>query len=203
MIAQKFQLRYSQVEDRILIIVTDDADRDEVYGLTRRLVKRLVPGLEKILRQAGHLVQPNPPEAKAEAPAPTPAEAVAFGAQRRKKAQDSATPDADAEPAVNEDTPDPAPVAVPSHLVTRLRVTDKGKGQHMLQITDGTRALGIPLTDEQLAQFSHGIVTVLKNADWDLNPDVAPNIGAPEDTASESGGAGIDITADSPSKYRH
>ena len=45
--AQKFQLRYSPVEDRILIIVTDDADQDEVFGLTRRLVKRLVLGLEK------------------------------------------------------------------------------------------------------------------------------------------------------------
>jgi len=199
MIAQKFQLRYSQVEDRILIIVTDDADQDEVFGLTRRLVKRLVPGLEKVLRQAGHLVRPNPPETKAEAPAPTPAEAVAFSAQRRKKAKDSETTDATSD----DETLDPAPVAAPSFLVTRLRVTDKGKGQHMLQITDGVRSLSIPLNDEQLAQFSHGIVTVLKNADWDLTPDIAPNIGAAEDTSDETGSAAIDITADSPSKYRH
>jgi hypothetical protein len=154
-----------------------------------------VPGLEKILRQAGHLVQPNAPEAKAEAPAPTPAEAVAFGAQRRKKAKASAASDS----AGTDDARDPAPVAVPSHLVTRLRVTEKGKGQHMLQITDGVTSLSIPLNDEELAQFSHGIVTVLKNADW----DVAPNIGVVDDTTSESAGTGIDITADSPSKYRH
>lgn len=124
---------------------------------------------------------------------------MAFGAQRRKKAKASVASDS----AGTDDAPDPAPVAVPSHLVTRLRVTDKGKGQHMLQITDGVTSLSIPLNDEQLAQFSHGIVTVLKNADWDLTPDVAPNIGVVDDTTSESAGTGIDITADSPSKYRH
>lgn len=195
--AQKFQLRYSQVEDRILIIVTDDSDHDEVFGLTRRLVKRLVPGLEKVLRKAGHLVQPNPPETTPVTPAPTPAEAVAFSAQRKKKAQASAAPTASAN---TDDATDPAPVAVPSHLVTRLRVTDKGEHQHLLQITDGIRSLGIPLTDEQLAQFSHGIITVLKNADWDLNPEVPA---AGDDPAADPGSAAIDITADSPSKYRH
>lgn len=197
--AQKFQLRYSQVEDRILIIVTDDSDQDEVFGLTRRLVKRLVPGLEKVLRKAGHLVQPNPPESTPVTPAPTPAEAVAFSAQRKKKTQASATPAA----SNVDDSLDPAPVAAPSHLVTRLRVTDKGEHQHLLQITDGLRSLGIPLTDEQLAQFSHGIITVLKNADWDLNPAVAePPVTGDDDTA-DTGSAAIDITADSPSKYRH
>lgn len=194
--AQKFQLRYSQVEDRILIIVTDDSDQDEVFGLTRRLVKRLVPGLEKVLRKAGHLVQPNPPETTPTTPAPTPAEAVAFGAQHKKKTQAGTTPAAS-----NTDASlDPAPVAVPSHLVTRLRVTDKGEHQHLLQITDGLRSLGIPLTDEQLAQFSHGIITVLKNADWDLNPAVTS---AGDDTTADPDSAAIDITADSPSKYRH
>ena len=87
--------------------------------------------------------------------------------------------------------------------MTRLRVTDKGEHQHLLQITDGLRSLGIPLTDEQLAQFSHGIITVLKNADWDLNPAVAePPVTGDDDTA-DTGSAAIDITADSPSKYRH
>lgn len=194
--AQKFQLRYSQVEDRILIIVTDDADQDEVFGLTRRLVKRLVPGLENVLRRAGHLIQPQTPEPTSVTPAPTPAEAVAFGAQQKQKAQaqtGAAAPEGD-------DALDLAPVAVPSHLVTRLRVTDKGKGQHLLQITDGIKSLGVPLNDEQLAQFSHGIVTVLKNADWDLDPAGHDNADV---TSTETGSAALDITADSPSKYRH
>lgn len=194
--AQKFQLRYSQVEDRILIIVTDDTDQDEVFGLTRRLVKRLVPGLEKVLRQAGHLIQHQAPEPTPVTPAPTPAEAVAFSAQRKQKAQ-AQTGAATAE---SEDALEAAPVAVPSHLVTRLRVTDKGKGQHLLQLTDGVRSLGVPLNDEQLAQFSHGIVTVLKNADWDLDTTETETT---DDSSTETGSAALDITADSPSKYRH
>lgn len=196
--AQKFQLRYSQVEDRILIIVTDENDQDEVFGLTRRLVKRLVPGLEKVLHQAGHLVQPQAPDTQNPAPAPTPAETAAFSAQRREQAARAAST-GDTPPAPED--PGPAPVAAPSHLVTRLRVQDQGKGRHLLQITDGVKALNIPLTDEQLAQFSHGIVTVLDNADWDL-PAIATGA-ADEESAGESGGAALDITADSPSKYHH
>lgn len=42
--AQKFQLRYSQVENRVLTMVTDEDDREGVLGLTRDLVKRLVSG---------------------------------------------------------------------------------------------------------------------------------------------------------------
>lgn len=89
--AQKFQLRYSQVEDRILVIVTDENDQDEVFGLTRRLVKRLIPGLEKVLHQAGHLVRPQPPDIQNPAPAPTPAETAAFSAQRRDQAARAAS----------------------------------------------------------------------------------------------------------------
>ncbi len=77
----------------------------------------------------------------------------------------------------------------------------QGKGRHLLHITDGVTSLNIPLTDEQLAQFSHGIVTVLDNADWDL-PAIAT--GEPdEESPAVSGGSTLDITADSPSKYRH
>lgn len=196
--AQKFQLRYSQVEDRILIIVTDENDQDEVFGLTRRLVKRLVPGLEKVLHQAGHLVQPRAPDVQSPAPAPTPAETAAFNAQRKENAASAAA--AGAEPNAPE-TPEPAPVATPSHLVTRLRVMDQGKGRHVMHITDGVKSLNIPLTDEQLAQFSHGIVTVLDNADWDF---AAISMGEAEDTATaKSGDAALDISAESPSKYRH
>jgi hypothetical protein len=183
--AQKFQLRYSPVEDRILIIVTDDADQDEIFGLTRRLVKRLVPGLEKVLRKAGHLVQP--PVADTVNPAP------ALSAQQKSAAPAGAGSSTEPEP--------PPPVSTPSHLVTRLRVIEKGKGRHMLQLTDGAKSLSIPLTDEQLAQFSHGIVTVLSNTDWDLS--AVPGNDGDEAATAESGAAALDISADSPSKYRH
>ena len=47
--AQKFQIRYSPVQDRILIIVTGEDAQERVFGLTRRIVKRLVPGLRGIM----------------------------------------------------------------------------------------------------------------------------------------------------------
>jgi hypothetical protein len=191
--AQKFQLRYSPVEDRILIIVTDDADQDEVFGLTRRLVKRLVPGLEKVLRKAGHLVQPPVADTVNPAPAPTPAEVTALSAQQKPAAPAGAGSSTEPEP--------PAPVSTPSHLVTRLRVIEKGKGRHMLQLTDGAKSLSIPLTDEQLAQFPHGIVTVLGNINWNLS--AVPGNDDDEVATAESGAAALDISADSPSKYRH
>ncbi|MBT5571193.1 MAG: hypothetical protein HOJ90_08250 [Alphaproteobacteria bacterium] len=198
--AQKFQLRYSQVEDRILIIVTDEHDQEEVFGLTRRLVRRLVPGLETVLRKAGHLVQPQVPDTTGPAPAPTPSEVAAFRARDNEKAE-SAPQSAPGTAAGESQQPPPAPIPILSHLVTRLRVVDQGKGRHILQITDGLKSINIPLTDEQLAQFSHGVVTVLKNADWNLP---AASASDPDDNmTSETADAAIDITAESPSKYRH
>ena len=193
MTAQKFQLRYSPVEDRILIIVTDESGEDEVFGLTRRLVKRLVPSVEHVLKKAGHLVQPQVPETQDPAPAPTPAETLAMEGQRKAATEDG--PPAKTLPATESE---PAPMApAPSHLVTRLRVTDRGKGMHMLYMTDGRTETNIPLNNEQLAQFSHGIVTILGNADWDLAAVDTGTVetGTPADP--------IDITAESPSKYRH
>ena len=71
----------------------------------------------------------------------------------------------------------------------------------MLQLTDGAKSLSIPLTDEQLAQFSHGIVTVLGNINWNLS--AVPGNDDDEVATAESGAAALDISADSPSKYRH
>ncbi len=188
--AQKFQLRYSPVEDRILIIVTDESGDDEVFGLTRRLVKRLVPSVENVLEKAGHLVRPQVPDTKSPAPAPTPAETLAMESHPSGGSAGTPSGSAAAEPA--------APIApAPSHLVTRLRVTDRGNGVHMLYMTDGRTETTIPLTNDQLAQFSHGIVTVLGNADWDLSPI---DTGSVETSAASEP---IDISAESPSKYKH
>jgi hypothetical protein len=198
--AQKFQLRYSQVEYRILIIVTDENDQEEVFGLTRPLVKRLVPGLEKVLSKAGHLVQPQIPDTTGPVPAPTPSEVAAFRARENEKAE-STISGATGSSSGTSAKPTPALIPILSHLVTRLRVVDQGKGRHILQITDGSTSINIPLTDEQLAQFSHGIVTVLNNADWNLPAGSEPDPG--DSTIAESADAALDITAESPSKYRH
>jgi len=198
MTTEKFQLRYSPVEDRILIIVTDEDGQEEVFGLTRRLVKRLVPSVEKVLKASGHLVEPPVPDTQNPAPGPTPAESLAFEARQQSEAAAAAAagnPGETPPPAADDK---PAPLApVTSRLVTRLRVTDRGNGVHILHMTDGRHHLDVPLTDEQLTQFSHGIVTVLGNADWDLEPiDTGESESAT--TATK-----IDITAESPSKYRH
>ncbi len=198
MTTEKFQLRYSPVEDRILIIVTDENGQEEVFGLTRRLVKRLVPSVEKVLKTSGHLVEPPVPETQNPAPGPTPAESLAFEA--REKAGTAPTPATgdtlDAQPESTEEQPAPlAPVTF--RLVTRLRVTDRGNGTHVLHMTDGRHHLDVPLSDEMLTQFSHGIVTVLGNSDWDLAP---VETGGSEPPAAATK---IDITAESPSKYRH
>ncbi len=63
-------------------------------------------------------------------------------------------------------------------------------------MTDGRRHLNVPLSDKPLTQFSHGIVGVLGNADGDLE---RIDIGESESTTTATK---IDITAESPSKYR-
>lgn len=194
--AQKFQLRYSVVEDRVLIIVTGEDEHERTFALTRRLVKRLIPGLQKILGEDAVQQDPLPfdkPEADSRqepsASAPTGTEAPAAG---------QSTPGNPAAPAAA--TP-PATPAPETHLVTRLRIVERPKGTHVLQISDADTTLNVPLNDDQLNNFTRGILTVLGRADWNLSwqSDMADEAEQP----SESGPATIDITADSPSRYKH
>lgn len=189
--AQKFQLRYSVVEDRVLVIVTGEDGRERMFGLTRRLVKRLIPGLQKILGDDAVEGPPLPFDKPDPRPAAADGSVPPAGAPSGESAPDDRPDPAEAPPAPRPGT----------HLVTRLRVVEKTKGTHVLHISDADTTLKVPLNDAQLGQFVRGILTVLQRADWGLDwqPDATGETGEPP--ASET--ATIDITADSPSRYRH
>jgi hypothetical protein len=89
-----------------------------------------------------------------------------------------------------------------THLVSRLRIVEKTKGTHMLQISDAATTLNVPLNGDQIIQ---GILTVLGRSEWalDWNEElIEPQTDATSSEAGASASA-IDITADSPSRYRH
>jgi hypothetical protein len=86
--------------------------------------------------------------------------------------------------------------------VSRLRIVEKTKGTHMLQISDAATTLNVPLNGDQIIQ---GILTVLGRSEWalDWNEElIEPQTDATSGEAGASASA-IDITADSPSRYRH
>ncbi len=203
--AQKFQIRYSPVQDRVLIIVTGEDAQERVFGLTRRIVKRLVPGLRSIMGDDAFArltpdmpFDPPAPKSATENTNQTAGTAAPAGGMPAGDANDSnaGEPTARAEPT-------PPPPQPDIHLVTRLRIVAKAKGAHVLQISDTATTLNVPLNSDQITQFTQGILTVLERSEWALDwneetvePRAAPTpAGAPADA--------IDITADSPSRYRH
>jgi hypothetical protein len=184
MTTEKFQLRYSPVENRIFIIVTDEVGQEEVFGLTRRLVKHLVPSVEKVLQAFGHLVEPTMPDTHRKPGFRVPPTIRCRDRTRARKSR--------RDPAGRRRRQARPPRA--SSSVCAL--STECNGVHVLHMTDGRRHLNVPLTDEPLTQFSHGIVGVLGNADGDLE---RIDIGESESTTTATK---IDITAESPSKYR-
>jgi len=217
--AQKFQIRYSPAQDRVLIIVTGEDAQERVFGLTRRIVKRLVPGLREIMGNetfAGltPTMPFDPPASSAgQDQAETPDGTAQAGGAPAGTAG-SATPSGDgpAGPTADGDAgtpPDgtPAPPQPDTHLVTRLRIVEKPRGAHVLQISDAATTLNVPLNKDQIIQFTQGILTVLGRSEWDLDwheePGVAQAQTATQTAPPEADPAAIDITADSPSRYRH
>jgi hypothetical protein len=195
MTAQQFQLRYSAIDDRILIAVTDAHGTESVFALTRRLVGRLVPGLRGIL---GELPEPAPldaPPADAHDDTSEPAAAPdATPSGTHTAATTAPAPPQAAEAAA----PAVPPAPEPGRLVTRMRIASRKDGMHILQVSDAQSTLNMPLNETQLTQFTSGLMTMLEHADWNL--DLTPAV--PE-KAAEDGAPQIDITADSPSRYRH
>lgn len=215
--AQKFQIRYSPVQDRVLIIVTGENAHERVFGLTRRLVKRLVPGLRAIMGDetfAGLTptmpFDPPTPSTGQDQTERSGGTAQASGGQAETP---DGAPQTDGGPAgtTADGTaqPDTTPAAPQpdTHLVTRLRIVEKPKGTHVLQISDAATTLNVPLNKDQIIQFTQGILTVLGRSEWAL--DWNEELGAPQtvpatETASpDADSSAIDITADSPSRYRH
>jgi len=202
--AQKFQIRYSPVQDRVLIIVTGEDAHERVFGLTRRLVKRLVPGLRAIMGDAAFAALTptmpfDPPTPSAGQNPAAPGETAQTTDGPSATTASPAGGDAPATPGMAPPAPQPD-----THLVTRLRIVEKAKGTHVLQISDTATTLNVPLNKDQIIQFTQGILTVLGRSEWalDWNEELAdpPGTNAPP---LEADPAAIDITADSPSRYRH
>jgi hypothetical protein len=208
--AQKFQTRYSPVQDRVLIIVTSEDAQERVFGLTRRIVKRLVPGLRGIMDDetfAGLT-----PTIPFDPPTPSASKAAGGAAQTSDGSGTTTAASATATTIGGSDTTSdsglsptsPAPQP-DTHLVTRLRIVEKTKGTHVLQISDAATTLNVPLNGDQIIQFTQGILTVLGRSEWalDWNEElIEPQTDATSSEAGASASA-IDITADSPSRYRH
>ena len=89
------------------------------------------------------------------------------------------------------------------HLVTRLRIVEKAEGTHMLQISDSATTLNVPLNRDQIIQFTKGILTVLERCEWGLDWDAETGEQPADSAAAGVSDDAIDITADSPSRYRH
>jgi len=208
--AQKFQIRYSPVQDRVLIIVTGEDAQERVFGLTRRIVKRLVPGLRSIMGDetfAGltPTMPFDPPEQGKEQASTGSATASGPGASATASTTatgSDASGDSNGDSAANPGT-NPTPPQPDVHLVTRLRIVEKSKGTHVLQISDTATTLNVPLNGDQIIQFTQGILTVLGRSEWALDWDeelIEPPV---KSAPTEASASTIDITADSPSRYRH
>lgn len=149
----------------MLIIVTGEDAQERVFGLTRRIVKRLVPGLRSIMGDetfAGLTpTMPFDPPISAGGPAQTAGGTVKTGDGPGTAAAGptTASGDAGADSAADPDT-NPTPPQPDTHLVTRLRIVEKTKGTHVLQISDAATTLNVPLNAEQIIQFTQGILTV-------------------------------------------
>ena len=214
---QKFQIRYSPVQDRVLIIVTGEDAHERVFGLTRRIVKRLVPGLRAIM--GDETFAGLTPTMPCVPPAPSPGQDQAGTPDGTAQASGGPTPNgaplsgdrpsgtaADGSASAQDPTPQPD-----THLVTRLRIVEKPKGTHVLQISDAATTLNVPLNKDQIIQFTQGILTVLGRSEWALDwneplgeaQTESATETATETAPSEADPFAIDITADSPSRYRH
>ena len=202
---QKFQLRYSASEDRVLIISGTGADDMRCFALTRRMVRQLWPGLNRVVatlsprtRSAGPAVPP-PPVAGADRVA-TPV-------------ADPATADPStsaAPPPVRPDAPGENPFGAPPptearHLVRKLQLIDRGERTRQLVLTAADAELRVPLDKRQLAQIYEALRLVIERADWGIDLDAGlpdPAVGTAE-PAARAADTSIDITAESPSRYRH
>ncbi len=201
--AQKFQIRYSPVQDRVLIIVTGEDAQERVFGLTRRIVKRLVPGLRSIM--GDETFARLTPDMPFDPPGPKPvAESAAQTAGPAASATGGATDTSgnEGESAAKAE-PTPPPSQPDIHLVTRLRIVAKPKGAHVLQISDTATTLNVPLNSDQITQFTQGILTVLGRSEWALDWNEETAEPQTESMSTEASASAIDITADSPSRYRH
>jgi len=195
---QKFQLRYSASEDRVLILSgTGPADM-QCYALTRRMVGQLWPGLNRVIG------------------AIAPRQLVAATAQTGRPAESN--PAHSLEPAGDDSddgttaplrdtasltTANPFGAPPPSaerHLVRKLQLVDRGERPRLLILTAADAELRVPLDSHQLAKVYEALRIVIERAEWGIDLDA----GLPDASSADRPQGRIpDITAESPSRYRH
>ena len=195
---QKFQLRYSASEDRVLIISGTGADDMRCFALTRRMVGQLWPGMNKVISA----ISPRMRQIGADAPpaAPPPAAAGPAAGNAAPGAGPAALPVP--QPDLPADNPFGAPPpARERHLVRKLQLIDHGGNTRQLVLTAAGTELRVPLDSQQLIQIYEALRVVIERADWGIDLDAGLPAAA---TASQPPlDTNIDITSESPSRYRH
>ena len=193
---QKFQVRYSAREDRILILSgTGPADM-QCFALTRRMIVQLWPGLNRVIgaiaprrrgaSSSGSDRGSGDPDRTA---APPPASGAATSS--RPAASDR---EADDNPF------GPPPPSAERHLVRKLQLVDRGEQPRLLVLTAAGAELRVPLDSRQLTQIYEALRIVIGRAEWGIDLDAGlPDANAPD----QPHGTMPDITAESPSRYRH
>ena len=211
---QKFQLRYSAGEDRVLIISGTGGGDMRCFALTRRMVGQLWPGMNKvILAISPRLRAARPPETKTPATmAPEPgaagssASAAAASAAAATGPASGPAPGPAAPAPVRPDAPGENPFGTPQpgeerHLVRKLQLVERGGDTRLLVLTAASAELRVPLDNRQLTQIYEALRLVIERADWGIDLDAGlPDAVAPPQPAQDTS---IDITSDSPSRYRH
>lgn len=211
MATQKFQVTYSPVEDRVMVLMVQEDDTELAFAMTRRLVKQLWPGLGRIVKQASDLVQQEAKAQVAANPAPAAARvdhrvAVARAKEKVKEELADGDPSKAAKPG---ETPPPLTQEGPSvkaarvrriYLTRKLQVVDKDERMKIMVLSDGKTTLRLPFSPHQILAFADGLKQVIQRADWDLKLDFEWEQAA---TAEATRELSIDITAESPSRYRH
>jgi hypothetical protein len=192
---QKFQLRYSASEDRVLILSgTGPADM-QCYALTRRMVGQLWPGLNRVIGAIA-------PRQLGAATAQTGRPAASNPAQGLEPAGDdgaTATPQDTASLTTANPFGAPPPSAE-RHLVRKLQLVDRGERPRLLILTAADAELRVPLDSHQLAKVYEALRIVIERAEWGIDLDA----GLPDASSADRPRGRIpDITAESPSRYRH
>jgi hypothetical protein len=195
---QKFQLRYSAGEDRVLIISGAGGGDMRCFALTRRMVGQLWPGMNKVILAIS-------PRARAARPPATMApEQGAIGLSPATGAATAAAPGPAAPAPVRPDAPNPLGTPQPGeerHLVRKLQLVDRGGHTRLLVLTAASAELRVPLDNRQLTQIYEALRVVIARADWGIDLDAGlPDAVAPPQPPQDTS---IDITSNSPSRYRH
>ncbi len=199
---QKFQLRYSASEDRVLIISGSDAANRRSFSLTRRMVRQLWPSLNQVMSVVAPLATQNKATAKTEPPPPHRKARPADPVPGQPGDADLPSPPADTHKTTASDDPfDALPPPETSHLVRKLQLVDRGAKPRLLVLTANDAVLRVPLENAQLAQIYEALRTLIQRAEWEIELDEGLPDPATEPSAQRE--ADIDITTESPSRYRH